>query len=186
MKAKRVLALVAGALSFSGPARADWWQDLKDLHAYKYERVKDAFLNGRNDYYVSGYTWHAPWAYSYERRHYELNDLAWGGGFGRTAVAADGNAHSLYALAFQDSHFKPQYMAGYLWTTYWPLADRLQGGLGYSVFLFSRSDLGNHWPVPGIVPAATLRWNKAELIGVYVPGLAHAGNVGYLLGRFGF
>jgi palmitoyl transferase len=187
MKTTRMLALAMGALSFAGAAHADgWWQDLKDAHAYHYRRAKDAFHDGRNDVYASGYTWHAPWAYTSERRHHELNDIAWGGGFGRSVVDADGDTHSLYAIASQDSHFKPQYLAGYLWTTYWPLAGALQGGLGYSVFLFSRGDIGGWVPLPGVVPAASLRWRRVELVGVFVPGVAHAGNVGYVVARFNF
>src|SRR4051812_4227081 len=111
MKTRQVLALVAGALSFAGTARADWWQDFKDLHTYKWKRSKEAFYDGRNEVYASGYIWHAPWAYSHERRHHELNDIAWGGGFGRSVVDANGNTHSVYAVASQDSHFKPQYGA---------------------------------------------------------------------------
>src|SRR5262249_45958107 len=117
---------------------------------------------------------------------HELNDIAWGGGYGRSVVDADGDTHSVYVLASQDSHYKPQYFAGYLWTTYWPLAGNLQGGLGYTVFLFARSDIGNYVPLPGIVPPASLRWGRAELLGVYVPGVAHAGNVGYVFARFSF
>ena len=176
----------AAALSFAGPARADWWQDLKDKHAVHYQRAKDAFHGGRYDGYVSGYIWHAPWAYGYDRRHHELNDIAWGGGFGRSVVDADGDTHSVFAIAAQDSHFKPQYLAGYLWTTYWPLAGRVQGGLGYSVALFSRSDIGGYIPIPGVAPAAALRWGNAELLGVFVPRVGHAGNVGYVVTRFGF
>ncbi len=186
MRTKRTLALLAGACAFAGPAHADWWEDLKQAHAYHYRRAKDALEGGRNDWYASGYTWHAPWAYGSERRHHELNDIAWGGGFGRSVVDPDGDTHSVYAIASQDSHFKPQYFAGYMWTTYWPLAGTLRGGLGYSVFLFSRGDIGGWFPTPGIVPAASLRWGSAELLGVFVPGVAHAGNVGYVVTRFSF
>ena len=186
MKATRVLALVVGAFSIAGPAQADWWQDTKHMLAYKYARSKDAFFTGRNDYYLSGFIWHAPWAYSSERRHDELNDAAWGAGFGRSVVDANGNTHSLYALVAQDSHYQPQYSAGYLWMTYWPLAGRLQGGLGYSVFVFSRDDIGNRYPVPGVLPAASLRYREFELIGTYVPGIAPGGNVGYFFARFNF
>jgi lipid IVA palmitoyltransferase len=186
MKGTLMLALAMSALSFAAPAQGGWWQDLEDEHAYHYRRAKDAFHDGRYDGYASGYTWHAPWAYSSERRHHELNDIAWGGGFGRSVVDADGDTHSVYAIASQDSHFKPQYLAGYLWTTYWTLAGRLQGGLGYSVFLFSRGDIGGWIPLPGVVPAASLRWRQAEIVGVFVPGVAHAGNVGYVVARFNF
>jgi len=186
MKAKRVLVLSLCAFSLSGPAQADWWQDTKDMLAYKYERSKDAFFNGRNDYYASGVARHAPWAYSSERRHDELNESAWGGGFGRSVVDANGNTHSLYAIAFRDSHYKPQYTAGYLWVTYWPLAGRLQGGLGYSAFVFSRDDIANRYPLPAVLPAASLRYREAELIGTFIPGFTQGGNVGYIFARFGF
>ena len=186
MKNRKTLALAAALLAIAQPARADWWQDLKERHAYHYQRAKDAFHEGRDEVYASGYTWHAPWAYGYDRRHHELNDIAWGGGFGRSVVDADGDTHSVYAIASQDSHFKPQYFAGYLWTTYWPLAGALQGGLGYSAFLFSRGDIGGWFPTPGIVPAASLRYGAVELVGVFVPGVAHAGNVGYVVTRFRF
>jgi palmitoyl transferase len=186
MKARRVLALVVGVFSIAGPAQADWWQDTKDMLAYKCERSKDAFFDGRNDYYASGLTRHAPWAYSSERRHDELNEAAWGGGFGRSVVDANGNTHSLYAMVFRDSHYKPQYTAGYFWMTYWPLAGRLQGGLGYSAFLFSRDDIGNRYPLPAVLPAASVRYREVELIGTFIPGFTQGGNVGYFFARFGF
>ena len=153
--------------------------------AYKYQRSKDAFSHGRNDYYASGYIWHAPWAYSADKRE-ELNEAAWGGGFGRSVVDENGNTHSLYATAFRDSHAKPQYNVGYLWMTYWTLAGGLKGGLGYSLFFFSREDIGNRWPVPVLLPGASLRYNGVELIGTYVPGFTQGGNVGYFFARFSF
>jgi palmitoyl transferase len=184
MRALRTLAVVG--LFLVKPAQADWWQDTKDMLAYKYERSKEAFFHGRNDYYVSGLIWHAPWAYSYERRHDELNEAAWGGGFGRSVVDGNGNTHSLYATVFRDSHYEPQYNVGYMWMTYWSLAGPLQGGLGYSVFVFSRDDMGNRYPLPGALPAASLRYRGVELIGTYVPGFTPGGSVGYFFGRFNF
>jgi palmitoyl transferase len=182
----RVLALFICAFSPSESAWADWWQDTKDALAYKYERSKDAFFNGRNDYYASGFIWHAPWGYSSERRHDELNDAAWGGGFGRSVVDPSGDTHSLYAIAFRDSHYRPQYTTGYLWMTYWSLAGRLRGGLGYSAFVFSRNDIGSRYPVPAVLPAASLRYQEVEVMGTYVPGFTQGGNVGYFSARFSF
>jgi palmitoyl transferase len=180
----RILAFAA--CLFAKAAQADWWQDTKDVLAYKYQRSKDALSLGRNDYYVSGLIWHAPWAYSHERRHDELNEAAWGGGFGRSVVDPNGNTHSLYATVFRDSHYHPQYNVGYMWMTYWPLAGRLQGGLGYSVFVFSRDDIANRYPFPGILPGASLRYRGFELIGTYLPGFTPGGNVGYFFARFNF
>ena len=70
--------------------------------------------------------------------------------------------------------------------TYWTLAGGLQGGLGYSLFFFSREDIGNRWPVPMLLPGASLRYDDVELIGAYVPGFTQGGNVGYLFARFSF
>jgi palmitoyl transferase len=96
------------------------------------------------------------------------------------------DTHSLYATVFRDSHYEPQYNVGYMWMTYWSLAGPLQGGLGYSVFVFSRDDMGNRYPLPGALPAASLRYRGVELIGTYVPGFTPGGSVGYFFGRFNF
>ena len=156
------------------------------MFAWKYARSKDAFRDGRNEYYVSGLIWHAPWAYSSDRRA-ELNEAAWGGGFGRSVVDTNGNTHGIYALVFRASHFKPGYHAGYLWTTYWSLHARLQVGLGYTALFFVRPDLGYDVPTPAVLPVATLRYEKFELMGAWVPSFgSRGGNVGYLAGRFNY
>ncbi|MGE0357761.1 MAG: phospholipid:lipid A palmitoyltransferase [Burkholderiales bacterium] len=186
MNGIRVTASCLAACFVAETARAGWWQDARDLVAHKVERSKDALRHGRDDFYASGLIWHAPWAYSRERRRNELNEAAWGGGFGRSVVDADGDTHSLFAIASRDSHFRTQYLAGYHWATYWPLAGELRGGLGFSVFVFSREDIGNRLPVPGAVPTATLRYRDVELIAAFVPGVTQGGNVGYAVLRVGF
>ncbi|MBK6982970.1 MAG: phospholipid:lipid A palmitoyltransferase [Betaproteobacteria bacterium] len=186
MKGIGTLASCLSACLLAEPARAGWWQDAQDVLSYKVERSRDALSRGRNDLYASGLIWHAPWAYGSERRQNELNEAAWGGGFGRSVVDANGNTHSLFAIASRDSHFKPQYLAGYQWTTYWPLAGQLRGGLGYSVFAFSRDDIGNWFPIPAVVPTATLRYRELELIMTYIPGITQGGNVGYAVVRLSF
>lgn len=181
-----VLASCLGACFLPESARAGWWQEAQGMIAYKVERSRDALFNGRNDLYASGVIWHAPWAYSKERRRNELNEAAWGGGFGRSVVDADGDTHSLFAIASRDSHFKPQFLAGYHWTTYWPLAGELRGGLGYTVFAFSRDDIGNWFPIPAVVPTATLRYREVELVATFIPGITQGGNVAYAVLRYSF
>ncbi len=44
-----------------------------DIFAYKVERSRSALYDGRWDVYLTGYAWHAPYAYSKEKRD-ELND----------------------------------------------------------------------------------------------------------------
>jgi len=110
------------------------------------------------------------YAYSKEKRD-ELNDAALGGGLGRSVVDANGDTHSLYGLIFRDSHYKPQYTAGYSWMTYWPAAEKLDFGLGYSVFLFARSDIGKYFPTPLASPIASVRYGDFELMATAVPEL---------------
>ena len=174
------------ALTVAGPARADWWESLKDGVAYNYDQSKRAFLEGQWDFYLPLYTLHAPWVYSAGQRA-QLNDRPWGLGIGRTVVDDQGHTQGLYTMAFQDSHFKPMYIVGYDWMAYWPLAGRLEGGVGYTLFLFSRSDVASYAPIPGILPLVSVRYRKAELYSTYVPGFGRgAGNATFFFARFNF
>src|SRR5258706_3440229 len=143
-----------------------------DTFAYKVERSRSALDDGRWDVYLTGYAWHAPYAYSKEKRD-ELNDAALGGGLGRSVVDANGNTHSLYGMIFRDSHYKAQYTAGYAWMTYWPATEKLDFGLGYSVFLFARSDIGKYFPTPLASPIASVRYGDFELMATAVFFICH-------------
>jgi len=108
------LFILAVLASRSPIASAD---SFGDTFAYKLERSRSALYDGRWDVYLTGYAWHAPYAYSKEKRD-ELNDAALGGGLGaplsmRTATPTHSNG-----MIFRDSHYKPQYTAGYAWMTY--------------------------------------------------------------------
>jgi lipid IVA palmitoyltransferase len=176
------LLLIGGVLACGSPiASADGFSD--DL-AYKIERSKSALDDGRWDLYLTGYAWHAPYAYSKEKRD-ELNDASLGGGLGRSVVDPDGDKHSLYGMIFRDSHYKPQYTAGYAWMTYWPAAEKLDFGLGYTVFLFARSDIANYFPLPLAAPLASVRYGNVELMATAIPGIAHdSGNIGFVFVRW--
>jgi palmitoyl transferase len=178
--------MVICACAFANTARADWWEKTKDVLVYKYDRSKEAIVNGRSDYFLSGLIYHAPYAYDSHTRT-EANEAGYGVGFGRSAVDPNGNTHTIYAHIFRASHYKPEYNGGYMWTTYWPLLGRLQGGLGYTVFFFIRPDLGYDYPTPAALPVGTLRYDKFELLATWIPGVAHgSGSVGFLFGRFNF
>jgi palmitoyl transferase len=151
--------------------------------AYRYGRSLAALHDGRWDAYATGYAWHAPWAYDKDKRD-QLNSAALGGGLGRSVVDANGDTHSLYAMAFRDSHYKPQYTAGYAWTTYWP-GKWVDIGLGYTVFLFSRSDIAHYTPLPLAGPLVSLRHGEVELMATAVPGIAHdSGNIAFVFVRW--
>ena len=102
---------------------------------------------------------------------------------------AAGNYHGLYALTFLDSNRDPMYMVGYNWQTYWGRRD-LNVGLGYTVFLFGRSDFSSYVPLPGVLPVLSVRYSKFEVLGAYVPSLPSIGldrgDVALIFGRVNF
>jgi Antimicrobial peptide resistance and lipid A acylation protein PagP len=184
MKMKARLAALAAALCMcSGSAVAGMWDDFKDHLDNNWTQSKRAWTDGRHDVYVSGLIWHAPWAYEDDE-----NWKAYGLGLGKSVIDEKGRTHGLYALAFQDSNYKPQYNFGYTWTTYWQLGkSNWDTGLGYTAFIFMRSDFSSYMPIPAVLPVASLRWDKrAEIMGTYVPGFGDRGNVAYFFVRFSF
>lgn len=187
----RTRLAVPGVLSLllllSGPAAAQGLLDRVTSHlANNWEQATRATVAGDWTLYATGYAWHAPWRYSSRDRN---NDAAWGGGFGRHVYDAAGNYHGLYGLAFLDSSREPMYMAGYNWQTYWGQGD-LKLGLGYTLFLFGRTDYMDYVPLPGILPVLSVRYSRFELLGAYVPSLPSIGldrgDVALFLGRVNF
>lgn len=143
---------------------------------------KRIWSQGTWDLYLSGYVWHLPFAYSPERQA-ELNDLAWGGGLGKTLTDEQDNQRSLYFLATKDSYYKWQFMAGYTWMARWKIANsRFRFGAGYTAFLMARNDYLNYIPIPVLLPLVNAGTNRFSLFGTYVP----VGNVFYFFGRLSF
>lgn len=176
----KYLALLLG-LVVAGTAAAG---SFGDGVSYKWDRSKEAWREGAWDLYLSGYIWHAPYAYSKEKRD-EYNDFAAGGGLGRSIIDEDGDKHSLYAMVFRDSHYKPQYTAGYAWMRYSGAGDSLNFGLGYTVYLFARSDVNDYVPAPLAGLLASARYGRFELMVVAVPfGKADSGNIALVFGRW--
>jgi hypothetical protein len=187
MKATLTAILAAALCAFSGPSFAGWWDDFKDHVSHNWDQSKKAVDEGRHDVYISGLIWHAPWAYSAERRT-EENEAGWGLGFGKSVIDDRNRTHGLYVLAHRDSNYKPQYNFGYSWTTYWQMGkSNWDAGLGYTAFFFMRSDFASYTPIPAVLPLATVRWDKrAEIMGTFVPGFGDNGNVAYIFARFSF
>ena len=87
-------------------------------------------------------------------------------------------------MAFQDSHFKPEWIAGYGWKTYWPLGSEVRLGLGYTAGLTTRADYGNYAPVPFILPIGSLEYGRFALESAYVPGGKGNGNVFFIWAKW--
>ena len=62
-----------------------------------------------------------------------------GFGIGRGYYDQKGNWHGVYAMGFQDSHFKAEWVVGYGWKTHWQVLGDLNVGLGYTAGITTRS-----------------------------------------------
>jgi palmitoyl transferase len=177
-----VLALAAGGPACALDCAGGWFE-------YTCDRFNEAIDHGRNDLYVPFHSHHGRSTYTPERIE-ELNEQTWGVGYGRSVIDLKGDWHAFYVMGFRDSHFKPEYLAGYGYQTYWGRSDSLQAGLGYTVFLTVRSDYADyHLPVPAILPMGSLRYKNASLMATYLPRISvHKGNgdVLFFFAHFGF
>jgi palmitoyl transferase len=128
-----------------------------------------AFTSGDWELWLSGYSYHAPWSYA---RKYcdDLNSKAWGVGVARSVLDRKGDQHTVYILGFEDSYYHGEFHLGYMWMRSWAISEAGPSlGLGYSAFLFSRCDMKNHMPLPGILPFAALGGEKVKLYFTFIP-----------------
>jgi palmitoyl transferase len=149
------------------------------------QRLATTWHDGQTELYLPLHAHHLRSAYSREKID-GFNENAYGLGIGRGGYDQDGDWHGLYVMGFQDSHYQPQYMAGYGYKTYWKVAGELKAGLGYTAFLTARSDIGHYTPIPGILPIASLEYRKVSLDASYVPGGKGFGNILFFWGKFHF
>ena len=165
-----VARCVVVAASFAAlPAQAaTGLSDVGGMIREKWDTLDHAVRSGQWETYVTGYAWHLPFGYANTTRA-RLNERTWGGGFGRTLHDEDGDRHSVYVMAFSDSHRALQMNLGYAWQRYWSPTRDFGVGLGYLAFLFSREDVANHCPIPAVLPCASIRYRGLELIGLFVP-----------------
>lgn len=148
-------------------------------------RLSDTWQEGQGELLLPFHTHHLPFAYSKEKIDSFVEDT-WGVGYGRSRYDERGNWHSLYAMGFRDSHgkFEPVVGYGYQWT--WGDPKRAYAGVGYTVLLTARSDIGHYAPIPGILPIASVGYGRGALSMTYVPGGNGNGNVLFFWGRFAF
>ena len=173
------------------PAESEWIPCAKmwDWAAYQCRGTKDSWNSGTPVLYLTGFTYHDRGTYSQEQID-EYNEKSWGGGYGWGRYNEKGDYFGWYGLIFRDSHFKYTKMFGWNWMTYWPARGDVAFGLGYTAFLGSRPDIYSGVPFPGILPLASVKLGKAEIIGTYIPkvsqGTTGNGNVAFVFGRWFF
>jgi len=163
------VALLLGAWRPAAATTSEWFAAAR-------QEVAQTWREGSSEYYLPFHTVHMPWAYDEEQnKHYQ--NWPPGFGFGRGRFDAAGRWHGLYAMGFQDSHFKPEWVAGYGWKTYWQTPANVKLGLGYTVGLTTRTDIGHYTPVPYLLPIASVDYGRFALEGVFIPGGNSYGNV---------
>ena len=126
--------------------------------------TKAAWKEGDWNLFVPFYTWHAP--YEYDNRAMQ-NDFPLGAGIARS-VQKGRNTDMLYGMAFQDSHYKPMYVAGYGYLYDWGDPNAAHAGVGFGAFLWARSE-SEYIPIPGLAPLFSAGYSKASVMGTYLP-----------------
>ncbi len=151
-----------------------------------WRHARDTVEQGRLELYVPVYTLHMPYAYTQaELRSY--NDIPWGGGLGEGRYNASGTWEGFYALDFQDSHSRPEYLGGYGWVPTWhPLDPSFRLGAGLIGFITARADLRRYTPFPGVLPLGSVGYRFLDLEASFIPGGKGDGNVMFFVAKFSF
>ncbi|MCX7219184.1 MAG: hypothetical protein NTY70_09680 [Burkholderiales bacterium] len=151
-----------------------WWEQAK-------AGTTNILENGELSIMLSGYARHGRNTYTAERIA-ELNEKAWGLGFSKAVRNKKDNEDSLFGLAISDSHFKPQFMAGYAHQWMQPIGGNFEAGIGYTALLISRTDYFSGIPFPGVLPVASIGTRSNKLMAAYIPRLSqNKGNGDVLL-----
>lgn len=147
-----------------------------------WDGTKRIWRDGKWDLYISGYTWHLPYAYTTAERH-EENAFTYGLGIGKTLTDERDNQRSLYALVIEDSNYETQYTIGYTWMARWRLVSNIKGGLGYTAFITARDDTNDYLPFPAVAPLASIGTDRATVFATFIPGKA---SILYFFGKISF
>jgi LPS-assembly protein len=151
-----------------------------------WDPVANAYDNGTWEAYLPFLTYHLRSVYTAEQIA-SYQERPPGFGIGKGLYDEKGNWSGVYAMGFQDSHFKPSYIAGYGWKAIWhPGGDDYRVGLGYTAGLMTRADIFNYVPFPVVLPMASVSYKNFSIEGAYVPGGAGAGNVFFAWAKWEF
>ncbi|HJW01778.1 MAG TPA: lipid IV(A) palmitoyltransferase PagP [Azospira sp.] len=171
------IALAGSAAAVAG--EADSWLERA------WSPVAEAYQKGNTEIYLPFRTYHLRSAYSREKID-SYQEHPPGFGLGRGFYNENGNYQGVYAMGFQDSHFRPQWMAGYVWRAIWRPANEVKLGLGATAFLMARTDFGHYTPFPGVLPTASVSYKKLSLETTFIPGARGYGNVLFFWGKWEF
>lgn len=154
-------------------ARAD--SMLHEVWADAKNTVTETWGADNYELFVPVNTWHNRHFYSQEKVD-EYNEEPWGLGLGKYRYDAAGNWHSVYLIAFKDSHSKPEPVAGYAFQKIWHPSNHIRLGLGYTIGVTLREDL-HYMPLPVVAPIASIEYKQLALQSTYIVGGQDRGNI---------
>ncbi|MFA3761362.1 lipid IV(A) palmitoyltransferase PagP [Yersinia sp. 2544 StPb PI] len=136
--------------------------------------------------YIPLNTWHNRWTYDDDKIE-SYNERPWGIGYGKYRYDEDNNWHSVYAMAFMDSHNQIEPIIGYGYQKMWiPGAmDGWRFGVGFTASITARHEY-YYIPVPLPLPLISIEYNKFSLQSTYIPGTYNNGNVLFTWMRWQF
>ncbi len=182
---RRVIILFLSIFVFFQTANAsvesdeNWYQTMS-------RHISETWHDGNVEMYLPLKTIHMPFAYSHEQRE-NFNENPLGFGIGKGRFNSNGNYEGMMVMVFQDSHSKPEYLAGYQWIPQWSLSDNFKAGLGAVGFISARSDFLHYTPFPGVLPVASLSYKNLMLETTYIPGVSSfGGNVLFVMLKWKF
>lgn len=143
-------------------------------------RPYQTWTQGDNELYLSGYAWHNRHYYDSDRLP-RYNELAYGGGIGKSFYDEKGNWHGLAAIAFLDSHKNVEPAAGYVYLKEFHFNENARIGVGYALLATVRPDVFRGIPVVGPLPWMSITYRRFSITGTYIPGSRNIGNVVYAL-----
>ena len=180
-----VLAAFLGMLMLLPPtsqAGVMYWADRAT------QNLTNIYDNGTPDLFVTGYTWHDPATYTAAKRA-QLNSHAWGLGWGKHIIDANGNDEMIYAMMFSDSHRNAEPVVGYAKQWLWDPVGALHFGAGYTAGITSRADIFKNIPFPIALPLVSVGYGRFTLYGTFLPKVTSTlnnGNVAFFFARYAF
>ncbi len=162
-------ALLMPATAFADASNNDsTWSYVKDTLSQTWS-AKDYEL------FIPVNIWHNRNYYSSEKID-SYNENPWGLGLGKYRFDQDGDWHSLYVMAFSDSHKDVEPVAGYAFQKMWRPGNDVRIGAGYTVGLTMRQDF-NYLPIPIAAPIASIEYKQLAVQSAYIFGGEGNGNI---------
>ncbi|MGB2818802.1 MAG: OmpW family outer membrane protein [Burkholderiaceae bacterium] len=141
--------------------RASGWGWFGD----QWDSGKALAAKGKMNLFLPAFTHHPEAQFD---NYQQQNAYPFGAGIASYWVDERDNERMLYALAFSDSHYNIQPMAGYAWVARWPVTGGIKAGIGYTAFITARNDA--MWlPFPAVLPLLSLGTDAVSLYAAYIP-----------------